>query len=321
MEACVLRFIITVTLLVKSSSSNLINGPNRAAAQLRYLDGSEAASFSAHTEPSSADASAHRHSNFDSQRDFTRLLVDTAGQDASTDGGESAGGEITVAIHGYSPVPESKRAILRAALTSKSLRPLFLGAEGVDGAFQVGRAGGGAKQQATTLQNNLAACSAVTPCPSFSPCSEDSPLSGIHACDSPHSLHDSNQSLADRWHQRNATCPAGEDEMRMTRVLPSHCTASAALLKKVPHAWSQRGFASYPETEMGGVRGVAAQAGVRDWAGRVFRLEDVFVDWRGRVFNSTHRFFAGGCSSPDLRAGDGDGKEEEDDMNDDVRGT
>ena len=79
------------------------------------------------------------------------------------------------------------------------------------------------------------------------------------------------------------------------------------------HQWARKGLVSYPETDAerereregsgppglggGDASAAAAHAGPRDWAGRVFRLEDVFVDWRGRVFNATHRFYAGGCSS------------------------
>ena len=105
------------------------------------------------------------------------------------------------------------------------------------------------------------------------------------------------------------------------------------------HKWARKGLISYPETDAererrgdappglvkGEAPGSAARSAVRDWAGRVFLLKDVYVDWRGRVFNATHRFFAGGCSSSSSsssssswQAGDGDGEEGDEDMDEEV---
>ena len=143
-------------------------------------------------------------------------------------------GEITVAINDHAAFPESEKQSLSTAIAGRSLQPVILGAEAPSNGAPITGPVASAGPQGTdsSLKSNLAACSAVTPCPSFSPCSEDSPLSGIHACDSPHSLHDSDQSLADRRQRANATCPLEEDYFLMTRVLPSHCGASTEFVRR-----------------------------------------------------------------------------------------
>ncbi|CAI5526107.1 unnamed protein product [Closterium sp. Naga37s-1] len=73
----------------------------------------------------------------------------------------------------------------------------------------------------------------------------------------------------------------------MTRVVPAQCADSVLKMKRF---WEEQG--EWPESLHVEIPDPGSQ---KEWSGQVFRLRNVFVNWRGQVFNQTHLFDTGRC--------------------------
>ncbi|CAI5477449.1 unnamed protein product [Closterium sp. Yama58-4] len=84
-----------------------------------------------------------------------------------------------------------------------------------------------------------------------------------------------------------AFCPEIPDELEMTRVVPAQCAEAVLKMKRF---WEEQG--EWPESLQVEIPDPGSP---KEWSGQIFRLRNVFVNWRGQVFNQTHLFDAGRC--------------------------
>ncbi|CAI7868495.1 unnamed protein product, partial [Closterium sp. NIES-54] len=122
-------------------------------------------------------------------------------------------------------------------------------------------------------------------CSDFSPCS--GALGQIEACWNREFVDLLDQTPNGQQKKFPAFCPEIPDELEMTRVVPAQCADSVSKMKRF---WEEQG--EWPESLHVEIPDPGSQ---KEWSGQVFRLRNVFVNWRGQMFNQTHLFDTGRC--------------------------